>query len=131
MPTWNDSLAIGVPLIDLQHKQLFDQMDLLVDALRMKKDSRQLMNILKFLQMYVDSHFGYEEQCMHIKKCPAAAQNKEAHAYFVKRLNEINEQLKTAQNLEMIAARVTNELINWFISHIRGIDKQLGTCASS
>ncbi|HEY9888205.1 MAG TPA: hemerythrin family protein [Candidatus Obscuribacterales bacterium] len=130
MPTWNQSLAIGVPLIDLQHQQLFDQMDRLVDAIKNKKDFRQVDSILKFLRMYVDNHFGYEEQCMHINKCPAAAQNHNAHEYFVNRLGEIERQMQTAPNLEMFAAKITEELINWFITHIRSIDHQLGQCIS-
>ncbi|HEY9762431.1 MAG TPA: hemerythrin domain-containing protein [Trichocoleus sp.] len=68
MGTWNDALQIGVPLVDLQHQQLLDQMDLLVDALRNKKDPKQILSIMKFLDMYVSNHFGYEEQCMHINK---------------------------------------------------------------
>lgn len=131
MPTWNDSLSIGVPLIDLQHKQLFDQMDMLLDAVKNKKDVKQVVNILKFLKMYVDNHFGYEEQCMHINKCPAATQNKSAHIYFVSRLAEIERQIQMAQRLELIAAKITDELINWFINHIRMIDRQLGACIAT
>lgn len=48
MGTWNDALQIGVPLVDLQHQQLLDQMDLLVDALRNKKDPKQILSIMNF-----------------------------------------------------------------------------------
>lgn len=128
MPTWNSSLKIGVPLIDIQHEQLFDQMDKLVDAIKKKQDPRQLSNILKFLKMYVNNHFGYEEQCMHINRCPAAGQNTNAHQYFVMRLAEIEQQIQSAKNLDLLADKITDELINWFINHIRNIDHQLGTC---
>lgn len=128
MSTWNPSLAIGVPLVDIQHEQLFDQMDKLVDAVKTKRDPKQIVNILKFLKMYVDNHFGYEEQCMHINKCPAAAQNENAHQYFVSRLEAIEQQIHTVNNLDLVAVKITDELINWFINHIRHIDRQLGSC---
>jgi hemerythrin len=128
MGTWNDTLKIGVPLIDLQHKQLLDQMDLLVEALRAKKDAKQLLSIMKFLDMYVANHFGYEEQCMHINKCSAGGQNKTAHAYFVARLKEINTDLASQKSLELTANRVSHELLQWFVNHIRSIDSQLGRC---
>lgn len=129
MTTWNDSLKIGVPLVDIQHQQLFDQMDLLVDAIRNKKDFKQIKNILRFLKMYVSNHFGYEEQCMHIHKCPAAGQNQAAHLYFNNRLSEIETLVNSTKSLDQVADKITQELINWFISHIRGIDTQLGPCS--
>jgi hemerythrin len=128
MATWNDSLKIGVPLIDLQHEQLFDQMDLLLVAVKAKKDLKQITNILKFLKMYVNNHFGYEEQCMHLHQCPAAAQNQSAHSYFTTRLTEIEHMVNTSKSPEVTADKITHELINWFINHIRSIDNQLGRC---
>lgn len=128
MGTWNDSLKIGVALVDLQHKQLLDQMDLLLESIKTKKDSKQILNILKFLDMYVANHFGYEEQCMHINKCPMASQNKIAHAYFVARLKEINNSFKFQASFDIASSKITNELLNWFVNHIRSIDTHLGAC---
>lgn len=128
MGTWNDSLKIGVTLVDLQHKQLLDQMDLLLESIKTKKDSKQILNVLKFLDMYVANHFGYEEQCMHINRCPMASQNKTAHAYFVSRLKEIKTNLISPKSLDAVASGITNELLNWFVNHIRGIDTHLGPC---
>ncbi|QQE64649.1 hemerythrin [Leptolyngbya sp. BL0902] len=129
MATWNESLKIGVPLIDVQHQQLFDQMDLLVDSIRNKKDFKQIKNILHFLKMYVANHFGYEEQCMHLYKCPMAGQNQLAHLYFNKRLTEIEVLVDSAQSLDHVADKVSQELIHWFVNHVRGIDSNLGPCA--
>lgn len=128
MATWNDSLKIGLPLIDVQHQQLLDQMDLLVEAIRNKQDYKQIKNILRFLNMYVSNHFGYEEQCMHLHHCPAAAQNQSAHAYFKQRLGEIDQLVNSTQSLEKVADKVSQELISWFVNHIRSIDSQLGKC---
>lgn len=130
MSTWNETLKIGVPLIDLQHKQLLDQMDLLVESLKAKQDTSKLLSILKFLDMYVANHFGYEEKCMHINSCPAAGNNKAAHGYFVSRMQVIKGQIQAQKSVDLIANQVTHELLNWFVNHIRGIDKQLGPCVN-
>lgn len=126
--TWNASLAIGIPLIDMQHQQLLEQMDALVDALKSKKDPKQIHNLLSFLTMYVNNHFGYEEQCMHIKQCPVAGQNKSAHEYFIAKLGLIKEQLNRQQSTDLLAQQVSNDLLNWFVSHIKGIDVRLSSC---
>ena len=123
--TWNDSLRIGVPLIDLQHKQLLDQMDRLIDEMKNKKDPQQIKSILGFLDSYVDNHFSYEESCMNLYKCPVACQNKDAHAKFMKTLAEVHQQINQNKSLDLIASRVQNELSSWFVNHIKGIDVKL------
>lgn len=129
-PTWNDRLRIGLPLIDMQHKQLLDQMDRVIGALRSKKDIREVRSLLTFLDGYVTNHFGYEESCMHLYKCPVAGQNQAAHAHFVQVLAETKQQLETNQSYEAIANRISRDLLNWFVQHIQGIDSKLGPCVN-
>ncbi|GAB4295721.1 MAG: hypothetical protein Fur0025_33010 [Oscillatoriaceae cyanobacterium] len=122
--TWNESLAIGLPLIDMQHKQLLDQMDALVEALNNKQDLKQLENLLSYLDMYVNNHFGYEEQCMNLKKCPVAGKNQESHQYFKTRLAGIRQMIKEPSS-ESLSRQVSVELRDWFVKHISTIDMKL------
>ena len=46
--------------------------------------------MLESLELYVVSHFSYEEGCMARFVCPVAADNKVAHALFVGMLEEFN-----------------------------------------
>ncbi len=126
--SWQENLAIGDPLIDMQHKQLLDQMDELVAALQKNSEAKQTQRLLRFLTMYVDNHFGHEEQCMHIRKCPVASQNRAAHEYFKARLDGVQSMLNRQRPSALIAERVSKELLDWFINHIRTIDSQLGAC---
>lgn len=123
--TWNESLVIGLPLIDMQHKQLLDQMDELLEALNNKQDPKQIVNIMGYLDMYVNNHFGYEEQCMNFKKCPVAGKNKVAHEYFKTRLGAIRQMIDNHGTSELIAKQVSVELLGWFVNHIRTIDVKL------
>lgn len=129
--SWNDSLRTGIPLVDLQHKQLLDQMDRLITAMKTKKDPQQIESILSFLDSYVDNHFTYEESCMNFYKCPVACQNKEAHAKFIKTLADIHSQVNQGQSLDLIASRLQNELLSWFVNHIKGVDAKLGDYVNS
>ena len=126
MATWQPSLAIGIPLIDMQHKQLLDQMDSLLDAINAHHDSKQVGMLMGFLDMYVNNHFSYEEQCMHLKQCPVAGQNKAAHEYFQQRLTLIRDTLKQQQASQALAKKTLEELRSWFVAHIKGIDVHLG-----
>lgn len=125
MSSWQESLRIGIPLIDFQHKQLLDQLDQLSEALQTKQDLKEIKLLLSFLDMYVNNHFGYEESCMELHKCPVACNNKTAHMQFVRVLNEIRGEIEQNRSFPLIANRINLDLINWFVNHIRGIDSKL------
>lgn len=125
MATWNASLAIGIPLIDTQHQQLLDQLDALANALKTGKGEYELKSIVKFLEMYVNQHFSYEEQCMHRYQCPVARMNQDAHQIFVHRMQLICQEIERSGATLTLANRVQQELTNWFVSHIQMIDTQL------
>lgn len=123
--TWNDSLNIGIPLLDLQHKQLIDQMDKLLEAMGSQKETQELKSILGFLNMYVNNHFSYEQSCMELYKCPVSCQNKMAHTKFLKTLEEVQWQLGRKENIDQISIKIKRELLDWFVSHIKSIDTRL------
>ncbi|MBD2480969.1 bacteriohemerythrin [Planktothrix sp. FACHB-1365] len=125
MRTWNDSLKIGIPLLDCQHEQLLDQMDQLLEAMESQKGEQELRAIMGFLKMYINNHFNYEESCMALYKCPVACNNKDAHAKFLITLQDINHKIELKQSLELIVTQVKQELLDWFVNHIKSIDTRL------
>ena len=128
--TWNDALAIGIPLLDCQHQQLLDQMDALLEAIEQQKGQQELRSIMGFLKMYINNHFNYEESCMTLYKCPVACNNQNAHARFMQTLDDINRQIENKQPLNLISLRVKQELVDWFVNHIKSVDIKLKPCIS-
>ncbi|SKB11828.1 Hemerythrin-like metal-binding protein [Planktothrix sp. PCC 11201] len=125
MRTWNDYLKIGIPLLDCQHEQLLDQMDQLLAAIDNHKGDQELRAIMGFLKMYTNNHFNYEESCMNSHKCPVACDNKKAHTNFLTTLQDINSKIDQKQPLNLIRTQVKQELVDWFVNHIKNIDTQL------
>lgn len=122
---WNSSLEIGIPEIDRQHKQLIDQLNLLVDAMHANRGVEEIQGIIRFLDLYVVQHFAFEEGCMHKNKCPVATHNDQAHAKFSTTLREIKMEFQTQGSSLALAIRVNEELLDWFVNHIKKIDKEL------
>lgn len=125
---WNDSLKIGIPIIDQQHKKLIDQMNALSEAMQNNKGKEELVTILNFLDRYVEEHFGYEESCMARYLCPVANQNLNAHSQFKINLMAIRKDIEANGASLSAVLKVNQELLSWFINHIRKIDIQLGAC---
>jgi len=125
MIPWNESLKIRIPLLDFQHQQLLDQIDALIEALEKNQGKQELKSIFYFLEMYVNNHFQYEKSCMNINKCPAACTNKGAHAQFKSNLEIISKNINQNESVKIIAAQVKSQLLDWFVNHIKTIDRKL------
>jgi len=125
---WNESLQIGIPSIDSQHKQLIDQLNSLVDAMHANKGKDEIQKIINFLDFYVARHFSHEEGCMHQYRCPLAATNSEAHSTFIQSLMEIKQEFTQKGSSIQLAIRVNEQLLDWFVNHIKKIDISLKPC---
>lgn len=129
---WSAEFASGDREVDNQHIMLFDFVNILEDRINhhpnnpMEKE--EITEQLYFLQRYVLVHFEYEEKCMFSHQCPAAQQNKEAHAnfiqYFTKFMQDFDEQGPTLELMTGLHSVVSN----WLTNHILKIDTSLRHC---
>ena len=117
---WDKSLECNIVTVDHEHKELFRQ----VDCLMQEPNAERVQEMLSFLAGYVVKHFAHE-QLMHKRSAyPKAAEHKTIHesfvATFVELEKEYTEQGGTPEVLEKIIAAVTT----WLKEHIMGEDKE-------
>ncbi len=125
---WKNEYATGIQRIDDQHKTLF----------KMANDFRNTLNhgggeyiystLLGFLHTYCQNHFNVEERCMEKYNCPTAQQNIDAHANFMKILNQYQEIYDLHGYQESDALRLVDTIDQWLDQHICGIDSHLKNC---
>ncbi|MDR1297080.1 MAG: hemerythrin domain-containing protein, partial [Deltaproteobacteria bacterium] len=75
---WNKSLETGVAKIDEQHKELFRQVDNLVD----KSQAAKITDTLVFLKNYVAKHFSDEEILQRVSSYPKYEGHRKLHDDF-------------------------------------------------
>ena len=126
MTSWNDSLLVGVSLIDTQHRELIGKMDYLRDACLQGKGHDEVDATLKFVVSYVQEHFKDEEEMQAKYAYPEIVEHKKLHAGFVERIIELLQEDKRTGPTTELTGKVNSTLIGWFIKHIRTEDKKLG-----
>ena len=125
MTSWNDSLLIGVKLIDEQHFELIRRMDELVMACNRGDGEQKVGETLKFVVSYVNEHFKDEEELQALYKYPNIAAHKKMHETFIANTIELMQELKIKQ-CDEFTDKVKKLLIHWFIRHINSEDRKLG-----
>lgn len=122
---WKDSLAIGIPTIDKQHKELCDQVDKLADACTHGKGSDEVKKILDFLASYTVKHFADEEAFQLKIKYPKFQQHKMKHTEFLGQVTKLKkEATENGVNITMVIK--INQIVSaWLVDHIKATDSDL------
>ncbi len=117
---WNDSYAIGVQQIDVQHKQLFDIIAELHSAMMNRQSKQILGNTLEKLVEYTVKHFGAEEALLRSKNYAQLAQHKQIHDQFTAKIKKF--QADHNSGALMVNLDLMNVLQKWLVEHIQGKD---------
>jgi hemerythrin-like metal-binding protein len=118
---WDNSIALGIPAIDEQHKMLFAMVNSLDAAIRDGDSSEVVGEVITKLVTYVTEHFSGEERLMLSCNYPGFAEHRREHDAFVTRLHEI--QVRVGSGNEA-GDNVLGFLVDWLICHIKGTDQR-------
>ena len=125
IPVFTDKFKTGIPMIDEEHKALFDIIGKIYKAIEVElvHDKFDLiLDILDELKEYTSVHFADEENYMKEIGYEGLAQQQILHEKFVETLNEVNLDEVDDNQVEYLY-EVLNFLQNWLVNHILKVDK--------
>jgi hemerythrin len=125
-PQWTQDLSIGVEWIDGQHKELFNRINNLHDAIKQGKGKEEIINLIRFLDNYVVMHFSSEEKYMTKYDYPEYPSHKSAHKWFIREFSTIKSELEDTGSTSYLVLRINHLLGDWLITHIMKVDKAFG-----
>ena len=119
---WDDSLSIGINIIDDQHKMLIQRLNDLSSAVEMMRGEVEIMKTIEFMIDYTDFHFTSEEKHMVEQNYPDLEHQLAQHAEFKNSLKRILEDFEDEGITRQLTTSIDTFLTNWLIKHIKGLD---------
>ena len=117
---WNPSFSVGVEVLDKQHKQIIDMINLLRSNFKVDVHSETVSELLTRLTNYASDHFATEEQLLEKYRYPELTVQKEAHKAYRMKV------IALAENTLSHKASVPEELLqflgDWWVNHILKTD---------
>lgn len=127
---WNDEkMALGITVIDEQHKELLNIINLLATSIKTHSQKDDIIQIVDELINYAKFHFTNEEEMFDKFDFKESDAHKKEHEAFFEKFTTIksdisnNELNKTKSSIE-IAEEVFSYLTKWFLNHIIGNDRE-------
>lgn len=123
---WDESLSVGIDIIDEQHKMLIQRMDDLSRAVEIKQGAAEITEIIEFLIDYTNIHFSTEEQQMKEQNYPDLGYQQKQHKIFKDNILNIVRDFDDNGPTPELAISINTFLIDWFIKHIMEVDLKFG-----
>jgi hemerythrin len=122
---WESKYALGVKIIDDQHKRLFALTNELYEKCRLGENAvhDQFIKTLHSMVDYVMVHFSTEEKIMEQIHYPKIAEQKEQHAAFTMKI--IEESKRFGSGKHGVPLDLVHFLRDWIVSHIAVFDQVL------
>ena len=129
---FTDDCLIGVNQIDEEHRALFRLVGEVTDLLNDKwtEDKYfEICDVIERLQEYAAEHFRHEEEYMEEIGHPELEMQKEQHAQFCNKVNEVD--LRSAEgDQQAFISELLDFLGKWLYRHIMGSDLLIGKLMS-
>jgi hemerythrin len=121
---WKDEFQHGVLWQDFQHRQLLDNINMLVASVTSgNNDVNAFKKAAYFLAQYCTGHFKLEEEYMKKHGYSLAAAHIEQHNDFIRDFNKLFNE-KNLNDAEKSTA-LLHKLLDWYAEHIVTSDKLL------
>jgi hemerythrin len=123
---WNETLSVGIPLIDEQHKTWIGRLNDLSVAIAEHAAQRQIAVTLGFLIDYTNFHLATEEKHMAAHSYPGLAEHQQKHKELQATLGDLVRDFEEEGPTQVLADSIHMFLGNWLIKHIEQIDHKFG-----
>jgi hemerythrin len=121
--TWHDDLNIGDSKIDREHRELFEMVNALHDAILREEPTIAVKAIVDRLAQHTIDHFQSEEGLMRRYRYPGYNRHKQVHDNLTRKIIKL--QKKLAKQEVAITSDLTAFLQEWLAHHIKGEDRNM------
>ncbi|MBI4983883.1 MAG: hemerythrin family protein [Rhodocyclales bacterium] len=116
---WHEGLSTGRDTLDVQHKDLFECVNLL-GVVAQERSMMRTFYVLEQLSMYVHNHFAHEEYLMRLHDYPGLADHVREHREFTNKLHHLR---RTYLDRD-ITSDLVEFLRDWLVRHVAQSDME-------
>jgi len=120
---WKEQFSVGVPSVDLEHRELIELINDLHGLMGKGASHRQVTAALGEIYAQISAHFALEEKFMRDTGYSAYTEHKNDHESLLDELRDIMDRVEDDGSYD--EARLSLELGRWFSEHFRTHDAKL------
>ena len=120
---WDDSMGVGMYMIDEQHKELVALINAIADAVERGAGRDEVSRFIRRFFDYTMTHFRAEEALMDHETYPHYFQQVREHLECSQKAIEFHRRFMQEPDFE--ALELLEYIVTWFRRHTTGVDQTL------
>ena len=122
---WTPDMETGIEVVDRQHRELVEQVNRLLQAMRAGKGRKVVGDLLAFLGRYAVEHFQTEEEIMRKGGYPEYERHRAVHEAFKRDFAKLAAEYEKQANTKLaLTIEVQKRVMEWLRQHILKTDKK-------
>lgn len=126
MYKWDEKYSVGIRSIDEQHKEIFQLIGSLLEAMKLGQESTSATWLILKLEYFASVHFQKEEFFFQRFNYSGAQKHIIEHNFFIEKIASLKYELKSGKIT--LAFELLYFLKNWIEHHILIVDKAYSEC---
>jgi hemerythrin len=122
---WSAELSVGVPVIDAQHREVFDAVNSLIEAMKDGCGRARVRQTFEALGAYVTTHFETEERLMRETGYPELKHHCARHRAFVDAFVALKARFEKSGASASLTVDLQRSLCDWLREHVPDCDLKL------
>ena len=120
---WKPSFSLGVPGVDLEHREMIEMINRTYGHLQDENDPAQVEDMLGEILSGISAHFALEERMMRNAAFPEYEAHKANHEELIDDIRDLMDSYPNAPvaGRELLSARLSG----WFENHFATFDARL------
>ncbi len=116
---WDGSLAIGIKVIDEQHRQIFERLLAIENSVTKRDPWHILRFMLSQLAESMKFHLAVEEAFLEVTRYPDLLEHRESHAKIIELMADLETKLQRSGSSDNLVGFFEN----WFVRHVISSDR--------
>ena len=126
MIEFTPDIETKVPLIDSQHREIFNRINDVVSMGVSSVSREETDKTIRFLNEYVVKHFTDEEEMHRKTNYPKKDTHKELHKLYIKSLQDLTKEYEANGPSASFTLMLNKSIIEWIVKHIKYEDMDFG-----
>lgn len=126
---WNPAFSLGIPAVDLEHREMIALINQCYERLGADTDPEAIEQFLGEIHSSISAHFALEEQAMRKAAYPEYEAHKEDHEDLLDEIRDLMDHF--IRDPDSGVALLRDRLADWFGMHFSSFDARLHNHFSS
>ncbi len=122
---WTPDLSVGIGEIDVQHRKMIRKINEIGEAVEAKKSKEEIIEAIKFFEVYSEEHFKTEEGYMTLYRYPEYLNHKKIHDAIMTDMARVRGLFNEGKIKASEVYEESNKVAEVFFEHMKVTDSRL------